>query len=132
MKESSERLIVLREEWEYFHQVDQLLGPIAHVESELKQSFRKKINPLKLSEWNHQDLSLFLNLSGLPHLIPLFESQKVIPEQLELISNGILKSWKVELVDRKQLFCHLKMLIGNRFQDENHKEKCADVQWKSC
>jgi hypothetical protein len=45
----SQRLIVLREEWEYFHQVDELLAPIAHVESELTQSFGKKIKPLNLS-----------------------------------------------------------------------------------
>jgi hypothetical protein len=66
-----------------------------------------------------------LNLCGLPHLIPLFESQEVIPEQLEFISNNALKRLKVELIDRKQFLYHFDMLIGNEFQDENHKEKCA-------
>jgi hypothetical protein len=58
-------------------------------------------------------------------IFPLFESQEVIPEQLEFISNGILEVWKVELIDRKQLLYHLDLLFGNGFQDENRKEKCA-------
>jgi hypothetical protein len=68
---------------------------------------------------------MFLNLSGLPHLIPLFESHSIIAEQLELISNSILELWKVQLLDRKQYLYHRQMLITNRFQDENHKGKCS-------
>jgi hypothetical protein len=88
-------------------------------------SFPKKIIPMKLSEWNQQAISLFLNLSGMSHLIPVFQYENVRPEQLGLITNDVLEFWNVKLMDRKQLLYHLKMLIRNRFLDENHKEKCS-------
>jgi hypothetical protein len=97
---------------------DELLKPIAEAEKELKSGFEEKLKHGKHGDFTLDEVSLFLNVCGMEHLVPHQREHKIDGAILEDAMVDVTVMEIKDKLTRKKMKFYLKVLESGKMANE--------------
>ena len=128
MRQIKQDLAKIEEQKEVAEFFDGWLEPVAEAEKELKRGFGEKLNFMKRKDWTINEVSLFLNIYGMGHLVTHQREKKIDGKVLEdAIEDVTMMEIQDELTEKKMKF-YLKVLESGKLKNE--QDLSLSIVWR--
>ena len=128
VREIKQAISTIKEQKEVAEFFDGWLEPIAEAEEELKSGFEEKLNYLKRNDWTIREVSLFLNICGMGHLVTHQREKKIDGKVLEdAMEDVTVMEIKDKLTEKKMMF-YLKVLESGKLM--NKQDLSLSIVWR--
>ena len=123
--ELQQRLQSMEDEKETLDFFDEFLQPLGEIERELRSGFEEKVKGGKHVDFSVDEVSLFLNITGVGDLVEFQRANQFSGEDLQAAISDISVLEVKDTLSKRKLEFHLKVLESGKMMNEEVLRKSA-------